>query len=353
MRILNALRWFFRDTSLGAQRARRAAKLLILIALFVILFWIVPIDQVVQAMLSADPFYLVLGIGLGICGTALTAVQMEPLTRNQGINLGVWAILEINLAVKFYLQFTPSTLIASGIRWYRLSQPDGKVVESLVALAFFRALETFLTLAMGLAFFLLAGQRANLEVSVSWVVLILIGIVLTWVLVTRYSLKLYQWFESRNQRFFEKKPWQAFTRRIEKFLTAVAAYARMPAFDLLLSITAGILSALLGIASGVYLAKAVGIDLDFLNMGWIQAVLLLATQLPFTVAGGLGVREVTLVAILSMFGISADLALALSFLLLIRGVVVSMLGGILEGIEAVRTRHSIQVNPSANDGKKL
>jgi uncharacterized protein (TIRG00374 family) len=353
MRLIKALRWFFRDSSPGAQRARRAAKLFILVALFAILFWMVPIDQVIQAVLSADPFYLALGIGLGIFGTALTAVQMEPLTRNQGIKHGIWAILEINLAVKFYLQFTPSTLIASGIRWYRLAQPDGKMVEALVALAFFRALETFLTLAMGLAFFLLAGQRATLEVSVTWVVLILIGIIITWVLVTRYSLRFYHWFESRNSGFLGKKPWKALTSRVEKFLIAVSAYAKMPAFDLLLSITAGVLSALVGMVSGIYLARAVGIDLDFLNMGWIQAVLLIATQLPFTVAGGLGVREVTLVAILSTFGISADLALAFSFLLFFRGVVVSILGGILEGIEILRTRHTVKVSPSPGDSKKL
>lgn len=143
MHLKEKLRWFFQGSSPGAQRLRRIVKILILIALFAALFWMVPLKAVVQAMLSADPIYLLLGIVLGGVTIILTAVQMEPLTRNQGITHGVGKILAINLAVKFYLQFTPSTLVASGYRWYRLAQPGGKNVEALVALAFFASLRLF------------------------------------------------------------------------------------------------------------------------------------------------------------------------------------------------------------------
>lgn len=353
MHLKENLRWFFRGQTLGAQRLRRVVKILILIALFAALFWMVPFAQVVQAMLSADPIYLLVGILLGALTIVLTAVQMEPLTRNQGIKHGVGKILAINLAVKFYLQFTPSTLVASGYRWYRLAQPGGKNVEALVALAFFRVLETFLTIAMGLAFFLLAGQQASLEVSLIWLLLILLLIVLAWVLVTRYSLKIYRWFRVRSAAWVEKGAWQVLARRIEKFLIAVTAYADMPAGDLLLSIAAGVISALVGIASGVALALSLGIDIGFLNMGWIQAVVLIATQLPFTVAGGLGVREVTLVAILANFGVSPDLALALSFLIFIRGVVLSLLGGLVELVDAFRSKRAAEVTSVAGDVKEL
>jgi uncharacterized membrane protein YbhN (UPF0104 family) len=65
-------------------------------------------------------------------------------------------------------------------------------------------------------------------------------------------------------------------------------------------------------------------------MGWVLAVVQLITQLPFTAASGLGVREVTLVALLTTMGVSADLALALSLLLLVRGVLIAMTGGVVE-----------------------
>ena len=53
----------------------------------------------------------------------------------------------------------------------------------------------------------------------------------------------------------------------------------------------------------------------------------------FAVAGGLGIREFTLVAILSTFDVSPELALAFSFLLLLRNLTLSLLGGVAEAFD--------------------
>ena len=106
---------------------------------------------------------------------------------------------------------------------------------------------------------------------------------------------------------------------------------------------------LTGIFSGLFLAWALGIEINFLNMGWIQAVVLLATQLPFAVAGGLGIREVTLVALLGTFGVSADLSLALSFLIFVRSILIGLLGGLIEAIGALRNKRSPTTDPVSDN----
>jgi hypothetical protein len=177
MRLTQSIRWFFQSPTLTAQRTRSAVKLAIVIGLFVILFWIVPIEQVLQALLSADPRLLVVGMILGFVSTVLTAVEIRPLAKNQGLQHGVLSILAINLAVKFYNQFLPTSLVGSGIRWYRLSQPGNKVAESLATLAFFRA-ETFLTVVGWVSIFLRPGDlpdqhrladRHDLGIIVGWI----------------------------------------------------------------------------------------------------------------------------------------------------------------------------------------
>lgn len=333
MQLTQPVRWFFQSSSLKARRTRSIAKLVIIIGLFAALFWIVPVQRVIQALLSADPALLAAGMLLGFISTALTAVEMKPLVKNQGIQHGVLSILEINLAVKFYTQFMPTSLIGSGIRWYRLSQPGNKIAESLAALAFFRMLETFLTITIGLGFYLLSDQTI-FRISMGWLIFLILSIILAWILITRYSLPIYRWFTSRITPHLPKYA-RPLTRRIEKFFTAVSAFAGMPAPDLLLAVSAGIASTLLGIASGTILAQSVGIDISFADMGWIQAVVLLTTQLPFAVAGGLGIREVTLVTLLATFGVSADLSLALSFLLIVRGLLIAVIGGIIEAVRAL------------------
>lgn len=345
MQVKQSIRWFFTGKTTEAQKARRAVKLLVLVALFAAIFWVIPIQDVIRAILAADPALLVAGLGLGFVSMMLSAVEMEPLTRNQGIRHNFWRIFQINLSVKFYIQFMPSTLVGSGIRWYRLAQPGGKVAESLAALAFFRALETFLTLAIGLAFWLMSEQR-GFQVNLAWLAALIILLILGWVLITRYSLPIYHWFKSRATGLVEK-PWiRPAVRYLEKFLGAVSTYAAIPARDLLLAVSAGIASALAAILSGAILAWSLGIEISFIDMGWIQAVILFASQLPFAVAGGLGIREVTLIAILASFGVSAELALALSFLLMLRGFLLGLLGGAVEAVDILKNKSSKSAGPS-------
>lgn len=345
MQVKQLIGWFMSSQTTRAQAARRTAKLLFLVALFAGIFWMIPIQDVIGAMLAADPALLAAGMGLGLVSMFLSALEMEPLTRNQGIRHSFGRILLINLSVKFYTQFMPTTLVGSGIRWYRLAQPGGKVAESLAALAFFRALESFLTLAIGLGFWLMSGQR-GFQVNLAWLVGLILLLMLGWVLITRYSLPIYHWLKSRAPKLVEK-PWmRPLVRYLEKFLSAVSTYAAIPALDLLLAVSAGIASALTAIFSGTILARSLGIEIRFVDMGWIQAVILFATQLPFAVAGGLGIREVTLIAILATFGVSAELALALSFLLLLRGFLLGLLGGVVEAVDTLRTKRSAGSGPA-------
>lgn len=343
MKIKETLFFLFKDRSEKADRIRRYGKLLFVLTLFVVLFSIVPIKDVANALLSADPENVVIGLVIGLLSVILTAAQLEPLTRNQGIQHSIWRILAINLAVKFYVNFFPTTLIASGYRWHRLAQPDNKHVESLAALGYFRVMETFLNLALGIVFFLLAGNHGELQVSIRVLILILIVIILTALAIHRWTPGVYRWFTTTADRHLKKETWKKIAHQVEKILTAVRNFSDMSVFDLSLSFGSGILSAFSGIASGVFLARSVGIDIGFLNMGWIQSVILFATQLPFTVAGGLGVREVTLLAILASFGVSAEQSLALSFLLFFRGAIQGLIGGLIEGSDALKGKKQVDV----------
>ena len=123
---------------------------------------------------------------------------------------------------------------------------------------------------------------------------------------------MYGWFESRD--FKVQRPfWQNLLDKFEKLLSAVSAYADFSALELFLVVTFGIVRILLSIVSFQLLAKSLGIELPFIDMGWIHSVVAMTALLPFSSAGGLGYREVSLIAMLGTFGIGADLALAFSF----------------------------------------
>jgi uncharacterized membrane protein YbhN (UPF0104 family) len=340
MRLRKSLRWFLKRDEPKAQRTRRLAKLAIVVGMLIALFLLVPLDEVVRALLQTDPLLFAVGVVLSLITIFLTSVQMKPLLDNQGINRSIMQINNINLAVKFYLLVMPTSLVASGYRWYRFAQPEGKVTESFVALAFFRLLRTFLVLTTGLGFLLISVQQ-NITFRVGWIALLILGIIIFWVGVTRYGIPIFTWLREHAGFIFDWSILQSLLRIIEKILSSASSYADMPASALMLSMFAGILAILVGVASGVSMAQAIGIDLGFLELGWVLSIMSLATQFTFSIMEGLGVRELTLVAVLSLFDISAEQALAFSFLIFSRGVFISLLGGGIEALDTLRGNRRI------------
>lgn len=328
------------------RRIRWLARVFTLIVLFLVLFWLIPIKDVVHVLALVKWEYLVWGYFFIFLSIIFSSLEMFSITRHQKIFHGFGYILQVNLAVRFYTQFMPTALIASGIRWFRLAQPWGKRAESLAALAFFRSLDTFITLAVALIFWVLSLNQQvgqNFGVNILIIGLFLLAIPLFWFLITRKSILMYLWLKDHGAKFLSTPFWQPISQRLEKFLIAISAFKNFPLLSFLSAFSAGILSVLCNVFSGVILAWAVGIEIGFFEMGWIQAIITIATQLPFAVAGGVGIREVTLVVLLGMYGVSGEKALALSFVILLRGFLIAIIGG---GTEFVR---SLSLRPSKNN----
>lgn len=331
------IREIWRGTTLTARRVRRAIKIFFLIALFIVLFWIVPIRDVIYALLNADPLYIFLGLILVFPVVFLGAVQLKLLIRRLGISLSVLQILGINLTIKFYMLFMPNAFVGSGLRWYKFSKPDGKTAEALAAVAFNRILDTFLVVVIGLGFWFLSGDQVIQKGGIG-LVIIIIGTVGFWYVLTRVSLPVYKWFASRFMNYEEESLRYRLVKKTGQLMVAVSTYAEFSVWELLLVITVGTARNLINVVSFLLLAKSVGIELTYIDMGWIQSVVTLTALLPFSIGEGLGYREVSLVAILGTFGISADLALAFSFIIFIRSVMLGLVGGVIEAVQTLQVK---------------
>jgi uncharacterized protein (TIRG00374 family) len=348
MKLAEKIRWVFWGSSPAAQRLRRLLKIGFLLILFAGLFWIIPLADVLAAILAADPRAFLIGFVFSFISTVLTAAQIRILAHKQGIHHSLGSVLSINLAAKFYSLFSPGTIVASGVKWYRLAQPDGKTAEALAALGFFRVSETFLNLGLGLVFLLASGRNLRLQEQAAaggseqlvggfnasagwiWLVLLVFGLALFWIAATRLGQPAYAHLRARSPRLWQISYLRPLLKYAEKLILAAASYADMSAWGLSMVVITGVVSQLSGIISNLFIAQSVGINLSFVDMGWIYSVTILVSQLPFAFAGGLGVREVTLVAILALFGVGAETALAFSLLLFLRGVLIALIGGFQE-----------------------
>jgi uncharacterized protein (TIRG00374 family) len=117
-------------------------------------------------------------------------------------------------------------------------------------------------------------------------------------------------------------------RSVRSVLAALAGFRARPAAVA----AACVLSVLyqVGVTGTVALfARALGMDVGWLDMAWITAIVAVVQLLPITVAS-IGTREGALIGALAVLGITQADALALSLLVLAGNVVLAVTGAIVE-----------------------
>jgi len=93
----------------------------------------------------------------------------------------------------------------------------------------------------------------------------------------------------------------------------------------------------LGILAFVLFARAVNLAVPVVDLGWIRALVMIATTVPVSVAG-LGVREGGLVLLLAPYGVVGADAVALSTLVFARSVLLGMAGALVEARSLIAGR---------------
>ncbi len=311
--------------------AVKALKLLLLLGLMVGFIVYIPLGKIFSTIQSANLLYFLVALALNFPATFLTTWGTHILADRQGIRVSLWEFFLFNLSIKFYSFFSPASMVSTAMRWHKLSA-GRKSAEALSAIAFARLFSIVVAVGMG-AFWVLARETSaflNMILFIGLFVLMLAG----WLLITRLSPALGRALDQRVER--SQAP---LLRRTFGFLAryfhSIDRYAQMP-----FSVLAGVAflylgNDLLGLAAHILLAWALDIPLSLYDLGWLRAIAFLSSLVPFTLAGGIGLREVSLVVILSALDVSPTVAAAYSFLIYARGVMFSLMCGLLELIGMV------------------
>ncbi|HXF85207.1 MAG TPA: lysylphosphatidylglycerol synthase domain-containing protein [Anaerolineales bacterium] len=313
---------------------RKIAKIILVVGFLIAFFFYVPFGEVYRAILSADLFYFTAVIFLGFPATFLNTLSTWLLARRQGISCSLFEFYIFNLAIRFYGFFSPTSTLATIMRWRKLSA-GGKGAEALSAIAFTRALSIFVAISMGV-FWILTDVRQTLVnplILVSFFVLLIVG----WMALGRLSPLLAEvtsnWMMRLSQPLLQKMI--GFVRR---FFVSMEGYAKMPMSVLVVIGLINLGAELVGILSYVLVARALHIPLSFVDLGWLRAVAFLAALAPVTLAGGFGLREATIVVALSAFDVHPNVAAAYSLLVYARSVVFALLCGLIEFVSLVKAR---------------
>lgn len=309
------------------QRVLKTLEIILFIAAVGSFLFFVPIPKILDALAEISPGPFMVSCLLYLPTTYLTALRLHILASRQGIELTRLKLFEISLIVKFYSFFSPASSLGALVRWYKLSS-GGRSVEAFTTVSVNRLLDIFVAVLFGL-FWAIGGIEESYLAQPFTFLVFLVIVILFWLLLTRSSPSLLDSLGSKLEN--DSHPWLTKgTGLLKKLASSVKTYSQLPNADLGLLLGLGLAGELLNLVAVLHVAKSLNIPISLVDLGWMRSIFFLAALTPFTLAGGLGLREVSMILTLSAFGIPAVLATAFSFAMYVRGVLVSLFGGIIQ-----------------------
>lgn len=293
-------------------------------AIVVYLFHRIGFRPSVSALLSARKGYVIAAIVLVMGVQAIVAHRLKLLAEGQGITISTLDMFKINLSSTFYASFLPGgNVTGMAVRLYKISRPTRMYVATIVSLLADRLLATLSLCAVGLAlWFFDPSVKSG---SSLYLLLLSTGILI--------GIGFLLWSPPATERIgrvIATIRWRWASTNFEKAKEAIGVLRKLPFRRALLLLFLSLLAHLLGVASYSLQASALGLDISPLSIGWIRSVVILATMIPVSVSG-IGIREVALITLLSLYGVSDFQAVGYS--LLVFGVTilfVGLVGGLID-----------------------
>ena len=295
---------------------------------FVILYYLfskIPLQNVLSTVVSAKVSYLIFAFILTIISYLIAGYRLKCFTDRQGMSFSFYQVFEINLATVFYGLILPGGNIASGaIRFYKLSSQDKKIREALASLALDRVTATIALCIVGIVFWLI-HLPSNSDYIFFIMAIVLFGLILL-------SLSL---VHGKNPvpaiKIIGLNDSSFISAGIKNFVDTVKRFKEFSLDSIVFILSISLISQILGVIVYYLLALSLNIDISFLAIGWIRCAVVLITMIPISVSG-IGIREGSLLLLLSTYGVREEDVLAFSLLIFaVTIVMIGLIGAITEG----------------------
>jgi uncharacterized protein (TIRG00374 family) len=294
----------------------------------------VNLGRVAATLRSVDLRFLLPAVVLNLLFRYVLAYQMSLGLAPFRWRLRTSYLLKIGFIAGFYGLVLPGGMLpGAAAAWYKLSRGEGTAVEAGAVVVYIRLVNTLTMLAIGLValFFDAAGGPAALRAIVG--ALFVVGL-LSYMFFL--SPRLGGWLVrlARGIPHWGSLPSRIRNKALEVW-QAVSAFHGLRPRAVMSIFALSLLSNLLGVLVWFLVAKAEGLRLSPLAIGWVSSLLTIVQMVPVSVAG-LGTREAALVVLMGRCGISQEQAVSFSFAVFGLTVVFAVVGGLLEGWDLLR-----------------
>jgi glycosyltransferase 2 family protein len=288
-----------------------------------------------KSFLEIKIFPLSLSIFLAIIMRVIWAYQVSFGITPLGLSLKVRDLFRFNIVTTFYSLLFPGDLIAGTIAWYKLSFPIRKEIEVGTLLTYFRLLNTLTLLIIGGIGAWFDPYLGTPQIRII-IAIMLFGVFTLFIPFFRTPLSAF--VKNIGNKILLKFPLQKYLYPLSSRVWAsIEVFQNIGIHTMILLIGISFIFHLTGILTYYLLTIALDIHMSIFLVGWVRSFLNILHSIPITI-GGLGVRETSIVYILTNYGVTSTKAFSFSLAVFCLILVPGILGGLVEGWNLIYTR---------------
>ncbi len=332
-------------------RSKQLVKLLVRIVITTgLLVWVfseIDLGQFGQAVKTARWQLLIAVWVLTVIFFWIRSLKMQLILKKQDCKVGIATIFRASAVTSLYSMILPGVL-STGAKWYILKEDSGKGSNVLSSMVYNQLLTMFVMIVFGLAALMITNPVLLLKTDVNnrWLLPLICGILLTVIILVSLLL-----LSSRSGGKiiggfgFLLRPFPAKIRQKgREILDQIATFQAAGAgFHLKIASITTIDTLIGGVIIYVLSARAANVTnvtTPVSVLVWICAAICVLGRVPISVAN-LGVREVTLVGLLGIYGVEKSQALLMSMILFSALVLMAIIGAMYQIFWAVSSKKTV------------
>lgn len=310
---------------------KKYSFLLKLLLLFLILFWIsksVDLKETIHVLEKTNIIFFTAAFLLSNLSNFFLTLKWKRLASPLKIKSDFLELLKLNYISAFYSSFLPGQSSGEVIKGLKLAKKEGATQKVWIPIFIDKITNLLIVFIIGFIAVLSDKEFRNNSSLIFLISLLTISFsLITILLFSDHTRKFTHFLRDKLSTFLQFLKFN--TQPLDNF--SLSYFEGYKKHDLLMFETLfwSMLIKLPHVFAFYFLALSLNIKLSIIQSAWLFAAVSIVTYIPISFSG-LGVRESTLIFILSKVGIASFNSLSLSILIFTTGMLISTIGGIIE-----------------------
>lgn len=305
---------------LGLGEYRIYLGIRIAISFSLITFFLLRVDlySLGKHLQEIKPFFLFMAILTSLSGWIVNTCKWQLLLSTLKLNISFKKLLSLNFIALFYNLFFPGQIAGEIIKGFKINHSHHGAHKVFISIVADRISGFFALFIMGVAAIIIIERSF-------YIMFVVISLILSLTILPNVLGFIKKPLSSIFQNWRER---QFFKKHFLSISDAVGTYRR-DKNCLITSLFYSFLFQGLCSLSAYWICLGLEIKVSLIDLIWIMAIVSFLQAMPISISG-IGVREATLILLLSRYGVTTSKALSLSLILFAVSILMGLIGGTLD-----------------------